>query len=34
MLRRSDDDHSVKVFDDMVRGKTDRFVMKFQEPDR
>ena len=32
VLRRSDDDHSVSVFDESVRGKTDRFIMKFQKP--
>ncbi|ABC64955.1 hypothetical protein ELI_14315 [Erythrobacter litoralis HTCC2594] len=32
MLRRSDVDPSKSVFDESVRGKTDRFVMKFQKP--
>lgn len=32
MLRRSEDDGSVLVFDPSVRGKTDRFVMKFRKP--
>ena len=32
VLRRSDDDPSTSVFDASVRGKTDRFVMKFQKP--
>lgn len=32
MLRRSEDDHTHNVFDEEVRGKTDRFVMKFQKP--
>lgn len=32
MLRRSTDDLSRNVFDDAVRGKTDRIVMKFQRP--
>ena len=32
MLRRSDDDIDKSVFDESVRGKTDRFVMKFQKP--
>jgi predicted methyltransferase len=34
VLRRNDDDISVSVFDDAVRGKTDRFVMKFRKPAR
>lgn len=32
MLRRSDDDHSKGVFDPAVRGKTDRFVLRFRRP--
>lgn len=32
MLRRSNDDLSKSVFDDGIRGKTDRFMMKFQKP--
>lgn len=32
MLRRSDDDMTKNVFDESVRGKTDRFMMKFQKP--
>jgi len=32
MLRRSDDDMTKNVFDESVRGKTDRFMMKFQRP--
>lgn len=31
MLHRSDDDQSRNVFDAEVRGKTDRFVMKFRK---
>lgn len=32
VLRRSEDDHSKLVFDPSVRGKTDRFVLKFRRP--
>ncbi len=32
MLRRSTDDQSLNVFDPSIRGKTDRFVMKFRRP--
>nr|WP_298899363.1 methyltransferase domain-containing protein [uncultured Altererythrobacter sp.] len=32
MLRRSDDDMTKNVFDESARGKTDRFMMKFQKP--
>ncbi len=32
LLRRSEDDHSKLVFDPAVRGKTDRFVLKFRRP--
>lgn len=32
LLRNSDDDHSVLVFDAKVRGRTDRFVFKFRKP--
>lgn len=31
-LRRSDDDVGTNVFDESVRGKTDRFIMKFRKP--
>lgn len=33
VLQRSEDDHSLNVFDEAIRGKTDRFVMKFQKPE-
>lgn len=33
MLRRSEDDVSKNVFDESVRGKTNRFVLKFQKPE-
>lgn len=32
MLRNPADDHSKSVFDPAVRGKTDRFVLKFRRP--
>ena len=32
MLRNPADDHSLNVFDEKIRGKTDRFVMKFRKP--
>jgi len=33
ILRNMDDDHSKIVFDPEIRGKTDRFVMRFRKPD-
>ena len=32
LLRQPGDDHSQKVFDPVVRGKTDQFVLKFRKP--
>ncbi|UIP07077.1 methyltransferase domain-containing protein [Erythrobacter sp. SDW2] len=32
VLRRSNDDIGKSVFDEGIRGKTDRFMMKFQKP--
>jgi predicted methyltransferase len=32
MYRNPADDHSLLVFDPKVRGKTDRFVLKFRKP--
>jgi predicted methyltransferase len=32
VLRNSEDDYSVNVFDPAVRGKTDRFVLRFRKP--
>jgi len=32
MLRRSDDEITKSIFDESVRGKTNRFMMKFQKP--
>jgi predicted methyltransferase len=33
LLANPDDDHEVNVFDPAVRGKTDRFVMRFRKPE-
>ena len=32
MLKNPADDHSLNVFDDKIRGKTDRFVFRFRKP--
>lgn len=32
VLRNMEDDHSIGMFDPAVRGKTDRFVLKFRKP--
>ena len=32
MLRNPADDHSLLVFDPAIRGKTDRFILKFKKP--
>ena len=32
MLRNPADDHTLNVFDEKIRGKTDRFVFKFRKP--
>lgn len=32
LLRNMDDDHSLNMFNEQIRGKTDRFVMKFSKP--
>ena len=32
LLRNPADDHSLLVFDPNIRGKTDRFVLKFRKP--
>jgi len=32
MLKNAADDHSLNVFDDKIRGKTDRFIFKFRKP--
>lgn len=31
-LHNPDDDYSLNVFDDAIRGKTDQFIYKFQKP--
>ena len=33
LLRNMEDDHSLGVFDPGVRGKTDRFVLRFKKPE-
>ena len=33
LLRNPADDHSLLVFDEKIRGKTDRFVFKFRKPE-
>ena len=32
LLRNADDAHQVNVFDEVVRGRTDRFVLRFTKP--
>ncbi len=32
MLRNPDDDHTLNVFDESIRGKTDRFVLRLRKP--
>jgi len=32
VLRNPEDDHSKKVFDPSIRGKTDQFILKFRKP--
>lgn len=32
VLRNLEDDHSLNMFDEQIRGKTDRFVMRFKKP--
>ncbi len=32
VLRNKDDDHTSKVFDSGIRGKTDQFILKFVKP--
>ncbi len=31
-LHNAADDHSLLVFDPAIRGKTDRFIIKFKKP--
>jgi len=33
LLANPDDDHSLTVFDQAIRGKTDRFVLKLRKPE-
>ena len=32
MLANKDDQHSIKVFDPSIKGKTDRFAYRFVKP--
>lgn len=32
ILKNPDDDHSLKVFDPAIRGKTDKFIYRFRRP--
>ena len=32
LLKNPADDHSLNVFDDKIRGRTDRFIFKFRKP--
>ena len=32
LLKNPADDHTINVFDEKIRGKTDRFVFKFRKP--
>jgi predicted methyltransferase len=32
VLSNTDDDHLLPVFDETIRGKTDRFILKFRKP--
>ena len=34
VLANPDDNHTLKVFDPAIRGKTDRFVFRFRKPDK
>ena len=31
-LRRPGDDHTLSIFDDKIRGKTDQYALKFVKP--
>ena len=33
LLRNPADDHSLLVFDEKIRGKTDRFIYRFRKPE-
>jgi predicted methyltransferase len=32
VLANAQDDHTAKVFDPAIRGKTDQFIYKFRKP--
>jgi len=32
MLANKDDQHSIKVFDTLIKGQTDRFAYRFLKP--
>lgn len=32
LLRNAGDDHTLNVFDDRIRGRTDRFILRFRKP--
>jgi predicted methyltransferase len=32
LLESAQDDHTLKVFDPQIRGKTDQFILKFRKP--
>ncbi len=32
LLRHPEDDHTAKIFDGAIRGKTDQFILKFRKP--
>ena len=32
VLRNTDDQHDLMVFDEKIRGKTDQFVYRFKKP--
>jgi predicted methyltransferase len=32
LLANPADDHTVKIFDPAVKGKTDRFMLRFKKP--
>lgn len=32
VLRNADDQHTAKVFDAAVQGKTDQYILKFRKP--
>lgn len=34
VLRNAEDNHTLSIYDKSLRGKTDRFLLKFQKPDR